>query len=143
MKDLNSVLETIDEEPLSNEELALLNQEADQEFDELQGIEFSNQSKMNDKEILNDDFKVVKKVLQKNINRAEKITNLLTRSLMMQPENPLVIGNLISVIAEQNKQLKMVVDIQNKHITNRQLENKLNPKEDDGKKTKLEQFKLK
>lgn len=143
MKDLDNLLETIDEEPLTQEEIQLLKQQAEDDFNDLEGIEFNNQDNMNDKEILNDDFKVVKKVLQKNINRVEKLTNLLQRNLMMQPENPMIIGNLISVISEQNKQLKMVVEIQNKHISNRQLETKLNGESDKKKNTKLETFKLK
>lgn len=143
MKDLDNLLETIDEEPLTQEEIQLLKQQAEDDFNDLEGIEFNNQDNMTDKEILNDDFKVVKKVLQKNINRVEKLTNLLQRNLMMQPENPMIIGNLISVISEQNKQLKMVVEIQNKHISNRQLETKLNGESDKKKNTKLETFKLK
>lgn len=143
MKDLDNLLETIDEEPLTQEEIQLLKQQAEDDFNDLEGIEFNNQDNMTDKEILNDDFKVVKKVLQKNINRVEKLTNLLQRNLMMQPENPMIIGNLISVISEQNKQLKMVVEIQNKHISNRQLETKLNGESDKKKNIKLETFKLK
>jgi hypothetical protein len=143
MKDLDNLLETLDEEPLTQEEIQQLKQQAEDDFNDLEGIEFNNQDNMTDKEILNDDFKVVKKVLQKNINRVEKLTNLLQRNLMMQPENPMIIGNLISVISEQNKQLKMVVEIQNKHISNRQLETKLNGESDKKKNTKLETFKLK
>jgi len=143
MKDLNNLLETIDEEPLSQEEIQILKKQAEDDFEALEGIEFNNQDNMTDKEVINDDYKLVKKVLQKNINRVEKLTNLLQRNLMLQPENPMTIGNLISVISEQNKQLKMVVEIQNKHITNRQLESKINPPKDDKGKTKLENFKLK
>lgn len=138
-EDTDKILGSVGLEDLSDEEKEDLKQKAIEDFDKLDGVDFRDQSNMDDKEILEDDFKTSKTVLQKNINRVEKVTNLLMNQLATQPENMMLISNLTSVISEQNKQIKLVLELGNKNLNNKQLAEKVVPKEE-GKKDPLKKF---
>lgn len=136
--DTDKILGSIGLEDLSDEEKEGLIQKAIDDFENIEGVSFKDQSEMDDKQILEDDFKTSKSVLQKNINRVEKVTNLLMDQLAIQPENVMLISNLTSVISEQNKQIKLVLELDNKNLNNKQLADKVVPKE--SKKDPLKRF---
>lgn len=136
MNELNTLLGTMEMENLSPEEIKLLQAEAQEEFNKIPGVEFEEHTK-DDIKNLETDFKITRKVLTKNIDNVEKLTNMLMTQVAMQPENGILVGNTIAVISEQNKQLKLLSEIHNKTLTNKQLANKINEPEKGKSKSKL------
>ncbi len=131
--ELNKLVDSLGQEELSDEEIEQLKQEAIKMFDALDGVEFKEGK--DDKEKLSNDFNTCRQVLTKNVDRVEKLTALLFNNIAMQPDNQFLIGNAISVISEQNKQIKLLGEIANKNLVNKQLATKLNEPED-GKNNK-------
>lgn len=125
MNDLDNLLETIDEQPLTDEEKNILKAQAIEDFNKLEGIEFDS---ITEDELTNikNDFKTTRNILTKNIDRVEKLTNLLITNVASQPENIIMLQNLIGVISEQNKQIKMIHEIHNKSLINVQASKKNN-----------------
>ena len=131
--ELNTLSDSLGMEELSEEEIQALKEEAIERFDELEGVEFKDDFK-NNAEKLESDFDVTRSVLIKNIDRIEKLTGLLFQSIAMQPDNTFLVANATSVISEQNKQLKLLNEIHNKTLVNKQLDDKVNePKDEKGK----------
>lgn len=131
-EELNNLLSSIDEKPLTPEEKEILKKEAIEQFNQIEGVEFKDFVDDDTKNNIKNDFLTTRKVLTKNIDRIEKLTNLLITNVAQQPENGLMLQNLISVISEQNKQIKMIHEIHNKMIMNISAEKKNNPdKKDD------------
>lgn len=136
MNDLDNLLETIDEQPLTEEEKNLLKKQALESFNELEGIEFDN---ITEDELTNikNDFKTTRNILTKNIDRVEKLTNLLITNVASQPENIIMLQSLIGVISEQNKQIKMIHEIHNKSLINVQASKKNSGESDKSKGNKF------
>lgn len=136
MNDLDNLLETIDEQPLTDEEKNILKAQAIEDFNKLEGVEFDS---ITEDELTNikNDFKTTRNILTKNIDRVEKLTNLLITNVASQPENIIMLQNLIGVISEQNKQIKMIHEIHNKSLINVQASKKNNGTDDKSKGNKL------
>lgn len=136
MNDLDNLLETIDEQPLTDEEKNILKAQAIEDFNKLEGIEFDS---ITEDELTNikNDFKTTRNILTKNIDRVEKLTNLLITNVASQPENIIMLQSLIGVISEQNKQIKMIHEIHNKSLINVQASKKNNGTDDKSKSNKL------
>ena len=129
MEDLDNLLESIDDRPLTDEEKEILKKQALDSFNELEGVEFDD---ISEDELINikNDFKTTRNILTKNIDRVEKLTNLLITNVASQPENIIMLQNLIGVISEQNKQIKMIHEIHNKTLINTQASKKNNTETD-------------
>lgn len=138
INELNNALNSIDEQDLSEEEKEELKQASIDAFNEIPGVDFKelpNDASEEDK--LNNSLDVTKDVLHNNINRIEKLTNILMKQVAYNPENALLISNVIQVISEQNKSIKLSLDLDNKHLVNKQILNKLNGSNDKDKKNTL------
>ena len=132
MEELNNLLQSIDDQDLTPEEIEVLKQNAMNEFNSMEGIEFDEYTD-DDLANIKNDFKTTRKVLTKNIDRVEKLTNMLVTNVATQPENIIMLQSLISVISEQNKQIKMIHEIHNKVLTNTGVSKKNNETKDGGK----------
>lgn len=135
-EELNKMLTNLDQENLSNDEREFLIEDAKQKFNNYEGVEFDQTlEKCEDK--ISSDFDISRKVLTDNIDKVHKLTNMLFEQVAVQPENQFLIGNAINVIGEQNKQIKLLQDLHNKSLINRQLTTKMKKDENEDNGSKL------
>lgn len=131
-KDLENVVDSLNLDELSDEEKEILLQDALQEFEKIPGVEFEDISD-NDEQNLNNDFKTTRKVLVKNINRLEKLTQICINNVAIDQNNIGMLQTSLGVITESSKALKLLAELQGKLFTNKQQAKKVNEEQPDDK----------
>jgi len=131
-KDLENVVDSLNLDELSDEEKEILLQDALQEFEKIPGVEFEDISD-NDEQNLNNDFKTTRKVLVKNINRLEKLTQICINNVAIDQNNIGMLQTSLGVITESSKALKLLAELQGKLFTNKQQAKKVNEEQSDDK----------
>ena len=117
-KELDDITEALDVDQLTDEEKNELMNGATEKFNSIEGVEFEDVSKLTVDEIIMSEFNSSKKVLQKNIDRTEKLTSLIFRNIAVDDTDVVMIGTGVQIINAQNQNLKLLGELQNKAITN-------------------------
>ena len=117
-KELDDITDALDVDQLTDEEKNELMNGASEKFNSIEGVEFEDVSKLTVDEIIMSEFNSSKKVLQKNIDRTEKLTSLIFRNIAVDDTDVVMIGTGVQIINAQNQNLKLLGELQNKAITN-------------------------
>ncbi len=134
-EELNPILQTLDGETLTDEEKELIVQEAREKFDSIDtGIQFKEIKDLEDSKNLDNDYKTSRNILSTNINRVEKLTIILFDNIAVDTTNVRLMEAGINVIEIQNRNIKLLSELQNKLLNNKSVNNKLNPDKDKKKK---------
>ena len=121
--ELDNIIDALNDNPLSDEEKIKLLDDARAAFENLPGIEFSELTENEDDNLLND-FKTTRGVLTKNIDRLEKITGLIFDTIAINPENIKAIAIGMECVNAQNNNLRLLAELKNKLLLNKQLHKK-------------------
>ena len=132
--ELNKVLDTLDVEELTDEEKEIIRQEAIDKFNEIPVTEFKQISEDDSEEDkLNNDFISTRNILIGNIHKLEKLTEIVFQNLAESPTNYNLTQTAISVISEQSKNIKLMLELKSKHLLNHKTTVQID-KEKNGKK---------
>ncbi len=143
LNNLDDITEALEGEQLTQAEKDALLQEAKEKFDSLDvGFEFKKDTSIDKVQDLNQDFDTTRKILTNNVTRIEKLSIVLFDNIALDTTNINLIQTGISIVDLQNKNLKLLGELQAKTLLNKQALNKLIPPKKDDKK-KHEEFKVK
>jgi len=131
--DLDNMLGAMDEDSLSDDQKEELKESAIEKFNDIEGVEFDDITKLNTSDALESDFNITRKVLIKNIDRTEKITSLIMDEIALG-SLPMV-ALVKDILDGQNKNLKLLSELQNKILSNKALADKLDKEDKDNKPT--------
>lgn len=129
--DLESITEALQDRPLSDDEKLKLLDEAKQAFDRLPGVEFEDLSE-DDLDNITKDFKTTRNLITKNIDRLEKITGLVFDNIALMPDNLKAIAIGMECINSQNNNIRLLAELKNKVLLNKQLSKKIAGEKDKG-----------
>ena len=122
--DLESITEALQDRPLSDDEKLKLLDEAKQAFDNLPGVNFEELSE-DDLDNISKDFKTTRNLITKNIDRLEKITGLVFDNIALMPDNLKAIAIGMECINSQNNNIRLLAELKNKVLLNKQLSKKI------------------
>jgi esterase/lipase len=131
--DMQAIGEFLDDTPISDDDKLALIEEAKENFEKIPGVEFKNQTE-DEFSNINNDFGTAREVIIKNINRLERLTSIVFDNIAIQPDNIMTIQVGKDCIATQNQNLKMLSELKNKTLQNKQIQNKIDDSSDNPKK---------
>jgi len=122
--DVESIGTFLNDTPISDDDKLKLIEEAKANFENIPGVEYPEET---DNELNNiaQDFSTARSVIIKNINRLEKLTSLVFDNIATQPENLMSIQTGKDCIVAQNQNLKLLSELKNKALQNKQITKKL------------------
>ena len=137
--DLDDITSALEIDELSDEEKQFILDGAIEDFNNIEGIKFADTSKMTAENRISKEFDISKKVLQKNIDRTEKLTSIIFGNIALDNQDVIMISTGVSILSAQNQNLKLLSELQNKAILNLQAQKRLElaDKPKDEKKNEL------
>lgn len=124
MGDIEAIGDFLDDTPLSNDEKLKLIEEAKENFENIPGVEFPKPEEDEQTNIVND-FNTAREVIIKNVNRLERLTSIVFDNIAIQPDNIMTIQVGKDCIVAQNQNLKLLSELKNKALQNKQIQNKI------------------
>ena len=129
-QDLNDITNAMDMEELTDEERKILIDDACEQFDAIEGVEFEDLSEEKDKKvIIQKEYDKTNEVLKSNVNRMEKLTKILFTNIALNSNNMDLVSMGIDAIKTQNQNLKLLGELQSKKILNLSAQSKIEASE--------------
>lgn len=114
--DLGGINDALEIE-LTSEQVDEIQNEADERFNEIEGVSYKSEEIDPIKKILGE-FEVSKTVVHEQINSCAKIQKLIIKSIAVDPTDMNLISTAVQVMDTQSRNLKLLADLQNKTIDN-------------------------
>lgn len=122
--DIEAIGSFLDDTPISEDEKLKLIEEAKENFENIPGVNFPEIVEDENTNISND-FNVARDVIIKNINRLERLTSIVFDNIAIQPDNIMTIQVGKDCIVAQNQNLKLLSELKNKALQNKQMQKKI------------------